>query len=643
VEGQQVLVVGCASEGALGDFMVGLLAPGPNVFLADTARGALGPSGAFESWASGVLYEGVRIEGAALRLTFDLRRAQGGGWTAANAVVWGSSADSVVARGPEGAPNVVVASGGPLYAAQLARRRAAATGAARPRDLPPAPAPARDTTAAAAAPLAIVNGRFVVGGRALWGGTVNEGWWRGQANPASALDHGVSATRWVPGRDGPGLTEDLPALAARLAADGTPFYNMVPGLWYDRRRDDHTTAARPDGDVWAPFYELPWARSGRGTAWDGLSRWDLARFNPWYFDRARTLAREAARRGLVVYHNLYNTHNLLEIGPHWADYPWRRANNVNDVGPAEPPGAPPERVHVANEVYDAADPRAAALHRALVRHTLDVLGPEPNVIFGVGFQFAGPLAFQRLFLDEVDAWSRRTGRRVRVALTTSKDVTDSILADLRRARHVAVIDTRYWQYRPDGTLWAPRGGRNLAFREMIAADFGAGGDTPPATTPLQAYRQVREYRDRFPDKAVVAWQNGVGPIPAFMAGAAQVLMRNPAAGHNQARAVDRTPLDGFVRARLATRLHRLTPRDGWLADSARSWALADARGETVLVYSVEGASVALARPLPRAAYRGVWLDPRTGETRPLGGAALRPGVAIAKPSAQDWLLLLEAR
>ena len=37
---------------------------------------------------------------------------------------------------------------------------------------------------------------------------------------------------------------------------------------------------------------------------------------------------------------------------------------------------------------------------------------------------------------------------------------------------------RYWQYRPDGTLWAPPGGKNLAFREMIAKDFGRADDAP---------------------------------------------------------------------------------------------------------------------------------------------------------------------
>ena len=65
VEGQQVLVRQCRSEQGMNDFAVGLLAAGPNVFLDCTATGALGPSGSFESWASGVLYERVRIEAPA--------------------------------------------------------------------------------------------------------------------------------------------------------------------------------------------------------------------------------------------------------------------------------------------------------------------------------------------------------------------------------------------------------------------------------------------------------------------------------------------------------------------------------------------------------------------------------------------------
>ena len=638
VEGQQVLVRRCTAEQGMNDFASGLLAGGPNVFLDDTAKSALGPSGSFESWASGVLYERVHIEGVGIRLTNDSSRAQGAGWTAANSVVWNSDAIEIEAHGPEGAGNMVSHSTEPLYEAQLAKRGGAKF-APLIADVNPPKAAAPEPHQAH--PVEIVNGRFVVDGKALWGGIVNEGWWRGQEVPASALDvGGVSVTRFIPGRTGPGLTEDLDALAARMVAQGTPFYQSIPGLWYDRRRDEHSTNSRPDANVWAPFYEMPWARSGQGTASDGLSQFDLSRFNPWYFERLRDFAAVCDRRGLVFYHNIYNTHNLLEIPPHWVDYPWRPANNINDTGlPEPPPVEPGNHIHVANQVYDVTNPVRRALHRALILHELDELGASRNLFFSLAAQFAGPLAFQEFFQDTVAEWERKTGRTVRIELATSKDITDAILADPARARQVAVIDTRYWQYRPDGSLWAPQGGRNEAFREAIVADFGKSADAPPDTTPQQVYRQVREYRDRYPDKAIVAWNGGAGPIPVLMAGGAEALMLNPSAGQGQGRVVDRTTLDAFVRDHLAPFLMKMKPRDGAAADPDQTWCLADDADESVLLYSLAGDSIRLLHPRHGMHYQGWWFDPRTGETHAAGPVA----ADIRKPSTGPWLLLLGRR
>lgn len=653
VEGQQVLVYDCRSEAGMNDFAVGFTAAGPNVFLNCESRGSLGASGSFESWASGVLYEGVRIEGAALRLTEDRSRSQGGGWTAANSVLSNCEARELEARGPDGAPNILKKSPEPLYETQLLKRigreserEGGHTDSDRVplfRDVRP---PLRSGSRRALRPLDIVNGRFVVDGRAVWGGMLNGAWWKGQVSPQIArTSSGSSITRFVPGRVGPGLTEDLPKLAARMAEEGTPFFNGGPGLWYERRRDAHLLDAQPDADVWAPFYEMPWARSGRGRAWDGLSKYDLSRFNPWYFARARAFAEACEEQGLVYYHNLYNTHNLLETAAHWVDFPWRPANNVNDTGLPEPPPLEARNtVHVANQFYDATDPRRRALHRAFILHTLDTLGDRPNVVLTLGFQFPGPLAFQQFFLDTVAGWEQRKGRRVRIALITTKEITDAILADPVRSKLISVIDARYWQYRPDGKLWAPEGGQNLAFREMITAEFKRAGDAPPDTTPAQVYRQVREYRDRFPDKAVVAWHSGAGPIPVLMAGAAQALMRNPAAGQSQGAQPDQTKLDPFVREYLSRVLMKMSPHDGLLEDPQGNWCLADARGAAVLVYSLAGASFKLARALPRRAYTGIWFDPRTGATRPLDPPpSWEKGSMITKPSGEDWLLLLTTK
>lgn len=640
VEGQQVLVADCRAEQGLNDFSTGMLAAGPNVFLRCVAEQALGDSGGFESFSAGTLFDQVRVEGAGLVLRNDPGRAQGAGWTNANSVLWRSIAATVVAEGAPGGANIDKSGVGSLYESQ----RMARLGAAGPtRSTIAAGSPEAFTQQSiginpfpAPKPVAVSNGRFVRSGGVVWGGALNHGWWRGQTYPDAALDHGRSFSRFVPGRVGRGLIEDIDVLADDMVAAKTPFFQSGPGLWYDRRRDDHALTERPDGNVWAPFYEMPWARSGQGKAFDGLSKYDLTRFNPWYFQRLREFTEACDARGLVHFHNLYNTHNILETAAHYVDYPWRPFNNINDTGLPEPiPLDAGNTVHLARQLYRMDYPPLAELHRAYITKVLDEIGGEPNVILGVAFQFAGPLGFQQAFLDIVAEWEKKTGKKVRIALTTSKDITDAILQDPVRGRQVEVIDQRYWQYRPDGTLWAPRGDRNLAFREMITQDFGRSGDAPPDTTPEQAYRQVREYRERYPDKAVVAWHNGVTAMPALMAGAAQVLNRNPSAGHGQGRSVDRTPVDAFVQERLADRLAAMSPANDLVAAGDKAWALADPDRRTVLFYSYEGPSLTLAPAL--AGRPGEWFNPRDGRTLALAGA----GPVLAKPDAEGWALLFK--
>ena len=652
IEGQQVYVWSCRADQSWNAFSVGQRAAGPNLISNGLVTNALCASGAFESWASGVVFK--RIKGTALDLSRNDQGAQGGGWTAANAVAlcWEEPAkldgpamapviretsDHGREKAPEwvlrGVPNnsytregiVLEVSGLPQFPAALSSRF-------------PVSAPKATVQAPA---LEIRHGRFVIDGRVVWGGAVNTAWWKGRINPEIAANYGRSPTRFVPGRSGPGLTEELPQLADWMRERGTPFFQHWPGLWYDRRRDDHTRVDRTDANCWAPFYEMPWARSGQGVASDGLSKYDLTKFNPWYFARLREFARLCGERGLVLYHNLYNTHNVLETGAHWMDFPWRPFNNINGTPLPEPPPLDAKgSIHVANEFYDAANPALRALHRAFIRHSLDQLGDQPNVIHGLAFQYAGPLAFQQFFQDTVAEWEREHGRRLRLALTTGKNVTDAILADPVRAAQIAVIDQRYWQYRPDGELWAPEAGINLAFREINSAKWGkAGGDTPPPTTAAMVYRQVREYRDRFPDKAIVAHDSGNGPVPILMAGGAQALTANPAAGGTQARA----PFDEFVNRELGTVLMALAPRDGWLAEPERNWCLADDAGTTVLFASMDGPVLTLTRALPAARYTAQWVDPRTGELKPAAvPEKWSQSATLAKPTGECWLLLLRA-
>ena len=54
-------------------------------------------------------------------------------------------------------------------------------------------------------------------------------------------------------------------------------------------------------------------RSGKGKAWDGLSKYDLTRFNPWFFDREKAFADICDRRGLILAGIIHEDHFVVRI------------------------------------------------------------------------------------------------------------------------------------------------------------------------------------------------------------------------------------------------------------------------------------------------------------------------------------------
>jgi arylsulfatase A-like enzyme len=364
------------------------------------------------------------------------------------------------------------------------------------RAAPPPPPPAK--TAAPRQPLEIRNGWLVANGRLLNGARTRIPWCFGGARPSDLPGARTAITRFVPGRTGPGLTDDLPGVIAAMRAAGEVAVAQNPPLWYERRRDYHDTARRMDGDVVAPFYETPFARSGRGVAWDGLSKYDLSKYNSWYWDRLRDFATLAGEAGFALLYSHYFQHSLIEAGAHYVDFPWRAANNVNDVGFPEPANiAGNKRVFMAEQFYDLSSPVRRALHRALIRKALDTFASAPNVIHFTGAEYTGPRHFMEFWLDTIAEWERETGKKARVGLSCTKDVQDAILADPRRAAVVSLIDICHWWPQPDGSVHAPEGGKSLAPRQWERV---LKAKPPPFGGIVKA---VREYREKFPGKPVI--------------------------------------------------------------------------------------------------------------------------------------------
>ena len=342
------------------------------------------------------------------------------------------------------------------------------------------------------------NGWLARNGIVITGKRQGVQWWSGGVQGKDLQNAKPHITRFVPGRTGKGLTDDLNEVTDEMKATNTIAIEHNYGLWYDRRRDDHQRVKRMDGEVWPPFYELPFARTGKDTAWDGLSKYDLTKYNLFYWSRLKQFADLADQKGLLLIHQNYFQHNIIEAGAHYADFPWRTANNINNTAfPEPPPYAGDKRIFMAEQFYDISNPVRKELHKKYIRQCLNNFKDNNSVIQFIGEEFTGPLHFVKFWLDVIKDWEKETDIKQIIGLSVTKDVQDALLNDPAYAAIIDLIDIRYWHYQADGTTYEPKGGQNLAPRQHARLL------KPKKTSFEQVYRAVKEYREKYPSKAVV--------------------------------------------------------------------------------------------------------------------------------------------
>lgn len=562
--GQQILFQRCYAADGYHDFSVGFCAPGPNAFVQCHSSLPHAFSGAIDSWATGILFDNVSVDGNALRFSDRGQDGNGAGWSAANSVFWQCSAARIDCYAPPTANNYAFGNWAQfsgngywessnehinprsLFYAQL-KDRLARDVSQRALMLPmESEASSSPSIAVAAAltlqanhpplqlkgwidsiqllhplqygfssslikkidpigaltvskqPMAMKNGWLTINGILLTGKRQELPWWNGGVSPKDLLNAKFHLTRYVPGRFGKGLTDKLEEVVQEMKTTHTAVLDHNYGLWYDRRRDDHQRVRRMDGEVWPPFYELPFARSGQSQAWDGLSKYDLTTYNRWYWNRLSQFADLADQQALVLIHQNYFQHNIIEAGAHYADFPWRTANNINNTGFPEPvPYAGDKRIFMDEQFYDVSNGPRRQLHLAYINKCLDNFKSNNNVIQSIGAEYTGPLHFVNFWIDAIAAWQKKNRSNPLIALSTTKDVQDAILADKKRLATIDIIDIRYWHYQQDGKTYAPLGGEHLAPRQHARLL------KPVRSSFAQVFRAVNEYRMAFEDKSVI--------------------------------------------------------------------------------------------------------------------------------------------
>lgn len=586
--GQQTLFQRCVSRHGIHDFAAGFCAAGPNAFVQCDGEESLGFSGSIGSWAAGLLFDIVNIDGHDLRFA-NLEQFQfGTGWNTANSMFWQCTASTIECYSPDvdnkssghGCWGTLTGNGEwtssndhvsprSLFYDQLEKRLGKLpfepyilernTNATSSPTVEQAMEMAQESLTEArltmamwidcvellkedsvssdgtsltpfamksqsreqtpAPHFAIISAHLTANGSLMTGNQYSIPWWSGRVKDNFvSKDAKPAITRFVPGREGTGWTDHIDSVVNFLSRQHYATLDHNYGLWYDLRRTDHERVRRSDGDVWAPFYEQPFSRSGQGTAWDGLSRYDLTKPNRWYWSRLNDFARQAANREILLFNEHYFQHNILEAGAHWVDCPWRPVNNINyppslntpldtrsldtkgtqkhpTPFPEPVPFAGDKRIFLAEQFYNEQNPVLQPMHRQYICMCLDQLKEQPNVIHLISAEYTGPYHFTRFWLETIAEWEAETGLHPLIALSCTRDVQDSILADPILNKVVDIIDIRYWHYNTDG-LWAPEGGKNMAPRQwMRKMKVGKTGFN-------EAYKAVREMRDRYPDKAV---------------------------------------------------------------------------------------------------------------------------------------------
>lgn len=682
--GQQTLFQRCYAEHGYHDFAVGFCAPGPNAFVQCQSELPYNFSGTIDSWASGVLFDIVNVDGNALRFGNRGQDGQGAGWSAANSVFWQCAAARIDCYQPPTANNYAFGSWAQfagdgywessnehvnprsLYYAQLAARlgdnvlqRAHLLDIGTEASSSPSVEVAAQLTANSVKPapllsnwidaaakrqpipadaagvktidqvriekpevvkmgpaLQVLNGWLVRGNHIVTGRRWEVPWWNGSVQPKDLPKMKPHITRFVPGRTGTGLTDDLDDLTDNMKRTHTIAVEHNYALWYDRRRDDHERVRRMNGEVWPPFYELPFARSGKDTAWDGLSKYDLTKYNYWYWNRLKKFADLADQKGLVLIHQNYMQHNIIEAGAHYADFPWRPVNNINHTGFPEPvPYAGDKRLFMAEQFYDVSNPVRRKLHIDYIRKCLDNFKDNNGVIQFISAEYTGPLHFVQFWLDVIKNWEKETGKKELIGLSTTKDVQDAILADPARAALIDVIDIRYWHYQGNGEVYAPKGGQNLAPRQHARLL------KPKATSFEQVYRAVHEYRETYPHKAVIYSGDNYDRFgwAAFMAGGSMA-------------AIPPIAVTGFTEA--ASKMQPAQMR----GNPAGQWMLSNKDG--LIIYNSTNNPIEVDLSTLNGNFKAVWINAEDGKVLKSDTVAGGKNVQIAASGNSPAVLWL---
>lgn len=178
-----------------------------------------------------------------------------------------------------------------------------------------------------------------------------------------------------------------------------------------------------------------------------------------------------------------------------------------------------------------------------------------------------------------------------------------------------MIDIRYWAYTAADGLYAPEGGKNLTPRQHLRQTKQRPGGFSAIV------KAVREYRMRFPEKAVTYYAD----------------MNCPSSRDGWAVLVGGGSLPNLkLPEQLAKAIPTLRPADG-IVSGDNQWCLASADRDYVIYTATVGEQIKASFPGDSSDYRVHWIDTNSGELQSADKVTADQSVRLLAKTNVLWL------
>ncbi len=182
----------------------------------------------------------------------------------------------------------------------------------------------------------------------------------------------------------------------------------------------------------APWYQraspLPYARTGSGSAADGLPKFNLNQFNQAYFDRLRTRVMAARDRGMYVSIMLFNAWTAGNANDRvsnrnvWRYHPYNSNNNVSGMN------GDPNGDGNGEETHTLQVAAVTQAQEAYVRKVIDTVNDLDNVMYEVSNgDTVGDPAWQFHIINVIKSYEAGKPKQHLVGMTGAEQISNSLL------------------------------------------------------------------------------------------------------------------------------------------------------------------------------------------------------------------------